>query len=662
MEATTLRRLQQSLKSKTDEQFGYIVHNIRKQNILQQTQWTSDMLESVIHVLDSFFSQREEAKLCTRLCWMYPSDENVVEVYQHWKYIIKQLYDHAIKFNLIAVTPPNKDSDEHLTELELRQCKLKETLVKLSNSVKMSFDIINYLRLINVKDHNILAAVIDVNPVFQEFLDDPSTRSKTKPHQSLLTWYYEQTYKRRYRRLEGALYKPRFNANGIFLHSYSYECDIEQFVWDAIDASMPKYSYYFSLLTQSMQTPKFIQTVLTNANTIFLPKLKRLDDIHAFENGVYSLTHRQFYVFQDCQFDGESLSIDHITSKTSDKVIALRFHEMVARPCVINYKALASDVHTNIPAPFSDPCGVTAAIPNIAKILIDQGFDYIERFFIFGLLGRLLYPVGKLDNWSVFVFFIGLAGTGKSTLLQIIAAVFDPGDVGYLSNNIQKKFGLEAIYNKKLFLALDIDDKFNLDQTTFQSVVSGEEVSIQRKNKTALSLKWTVPGAFAGNKLPSWTDNAGSLSRRLITVEYLRPLTKIDTGLKGRCMDELDRFIQAINQCYRHLVDKYAHVALKSVLPRKFLESQRRAEIALSPLMAFAKDKCIFSEDEIITKVDFLRAFKGYCAENDISYATIPTATMINVLSKLRIILCNPKTRDARGMSEAYLLHVAFKN
>lgn len=656
MDATALKRLKQSLDEKTDKQLGYIINSIRKRNILQQQEWTPDMIRSVIHVFETFFAQDDVIKLSTRVAFMYPKDENIVEVYQEWQIIIKQLFDHAVKHDLILTTERDPESEHSLTNTEIEQSNLRKSLVWISNRIKMSFDAVNYLRFIPYQDQNILPDVIQVNSVFLEFQDDPRTRSKKTSSQYLLEWYYQQTYKHRYRRLDGALYKPRFAADGTFLHAYSYFCDIEAFVWDAIHASIPSYSYYFGLLTQSIQTPKFIERTLTNANTIFLPKLRRLDDIHAFENGVYCLSQRKFFYFKNT-----FPTIDHLTAKTTDQIIAIRFHEITAEIVNINYTALTFDFTSPI-SPVDDPCGITRSIPNISKILKDQGFNYIERFFIFGLLGRLLYRVGEYDNWSVFLFFIGLAGTGKSTLLQILASIYDPGDVGYLSNNIQKKFGLETIYNKKLFLALDIDSKFSLDQTSFQSLCSGEEVSIQRKNKPAVSVKWNVPGAFAGNTLPAWTDNGGSLSRRLITIEYLKPLRAVDTKLKDRCMLELDRFIQSINQCYRHLVDKFAHIAIKKVLPPKFLEAQRKAEIALSPVMAFVKDKCLFDEGAILTKIDFLRAFKKFCEEMSLSHTTASNATLVNVLSKMRMVLINPVSGDdSNGQTEPYILNVSFK-
>src|SRR5207248_2065598 len=106
---------------------------------------------------------------------------------------------------------------------------------------------------------------------------------------------------------------------------------------------------------------------------------------------------------------------------------------------------------------------------------------------------------------------------------RLVASLLEARDIGYLNNSGQKTFSLDGLQDKLLYLALDIDENFTLDQVTWQSMVSGEEVSVTRKFKQPLTVIWKSHGGFAGNKLPGWTDNAGSLSRRLVVIEFLTP-------------------------------------------------------------------------------------------------------------------------------------------
>jgi hypothetical protein len=53
--------------------------------------------------------------------------------------------------------------------------------------------------------------------------------------------------------------------------------------------------------------------------------------------------------------------------------------------------------------------------------------------------------------------------------------------VGVLSSNTEAKFGLGAFYDKHLVLCPEAKRKFSLPQGNFQSMISGEEVSVAIK-------------------------------------------------------------------------------------------------------------------------------------------------------------------------------------
>jgi hypothetical protein len=56
-----------------------------------------------------------------------------------------------------------------------------------------------------------------------------------------------------------------------------------------------------------------------------------------------------------------------------------------------------------------------------------------------------------------------------------------------------------------------------VSQTDFQSMVTGEIVSIARKNKSAICDRpWTAGLMMSGNHLPDFADAAGSVARRMV--------------------------------------------------------------------------------------------------------------------------------------------------
>ena len=150
-----------------------------------------------------------------------------------------------------------------------------------------------------------------------------------------------------------------------------------------------------------------------------------------------------------------------------------------------------------------------------------QGFDENVQKWMYILIGRLLYEVNELDQWQVMPFLKGQAGTGKSTITgKICKAFYEYTDVGMLSNNSEKQFGLSSFYNKLLFIAPEIKNDLKVDQAEMQGIISGEDVVVAEKHKTAQMVEWKVPGIIAGNEVPGWIDNAGSISRRIVVFQF----------------------------------------------------------------------------------------------------------------------------------------------
>jgi hypothetical protein len=151
------------------------------------------------------------------------------------------------------------------------------------------------------------------------------------------------------------------------------------------------------------------------------------------------------------------------------------------------------------------------------------------------LIGRLFYPIGKHDNWQVMPFLKGDANTGKGTVCDLVKRMFSPGSVGVITATQEGTFGLEGLYRKRLVMIPDLPKKFSklVNQSDFQSMVTGEGVSVARKNKTAVSDEdWKAPMLGAGNYLPDYNDNSGSISRRLVVFLFSVLITTRNTTLK----------------------------------------------------------------------------------------------------------------------------------
>lgn len=464
---------------------------------------------------------------------------------------------------------------------------------------------------------------------------------KLKPSQQLLHFYYHKASSHRYRRQNGAIYKPRYTEDGTFTESYEYEMEISDFVYSSL-MPVSLHEYWFNALTSSGNVARECIETLTKVKCEWLPDLDPNPHIFGFQNGLFKTDDNKFYYFQPPE---GKWGVDQIVGKKT----ACKFHDMV-------YDEMGMAAEMSKPgATF-----VHILMPNTYKILLSQQFEKMEVVWILGLLGRLLHPLNVKDNWGCMPFFLGLAGTGKSSLLRLLACLFDKNDVGYFANVGQKKFFFDGYCDKRVFLALDIDNHFSMDQTTFQSVAVGEEVAVIRKYKVPRTVKWDIPGAFAGNKLPAWKDNSGSLFRRLIVLEFQYTVRRCDPNLFKKCMAERDRFLTVINSAYFYLCALYSDKAIAEVLPQKFLDSGKKALLQLDPLTAFMEEYCEVEDDEKKTFVqplsEFRKAYLLYTRRNQIRDHPFTYNTYSGVFAKRQIVVKSRPGPDDPRSSKPYIL------
>ena len=215
------------------------------------------------------------------------------------------------------------------------------------------------------------------------------------------------------------------------------------------------------------------------------------------------------------------------------------------------------------------------------------------RIMAYCFLGRLLHSLGTFDDWQIVPFFKGVGGSGKSTIGQVAKNFFAPQHVGLLSNNSETKFGLQGLYDKYVWICLEIKSSVSLDQADFQSMVSGEEISVAIKNKTAQQVRWTAPGLICGNDAPGWVDAQGSIARRLAVFNFpfvVKEEHGVPDLLTRILKEEIGSLVVKCNIAYRSLCHRYHNTDIWSFLPPYFKEERLKYQKLSDPVFAAIYD------------------------------------------------------------------------
>lgn len=359
------------------------------------------------------------------------------------------------------------------------------------------------------------------------------------------------------------------------------------------------------------------------------PILEKDRHVFAFTNGLYIAKN-----YSDETKKYNDLFVEYSCKTIPDDLVACKFFDQPFN----NFEHLED--WYEIPTPF-----------------LQCIFDYQELekdvcIWIYVLLGRMLYDVGELDGWQVIAFFKGLAKSGKSTLLNnVIALFYEFEDVGNLSNNAQKEFGISAFKDKLLYIAPEIKSDLKLSQAEFQSMCSGEGMCINIKHKTGETINsWKAPGALAGNELPGFADTSGSVVRRAIMIEFTKKVVDGDMKLKDKLALEISAIMKKCNLAYLEAVNNYGDKDIWTVLPKYFLDTQAEFQQGVHSLEGFlASGKVEFGKAMFCPFDTFRGVFNEYCRSENKDKQTLNLDTYRGAFQKYELMVVNDTRKYPRN-------------
>ena len=398
----------------------------------------------------------------------------------------------------------------------------------------------------------------------------------------------DDCYKQKYVMVDGVSYGT---------HAWENLCTIEDFISQCVKKEV-NWNLWVALTGNLTGNMKNVAASMKLNDSQF-PELHKDRHVFAFRNGIY--------LARNGTVEEGTLSDKFVPygpgARLPDCVVAAKYF----------------DLDMVIPPPGTDWRNIPT--PNMDKILNFQGFSQAMQEWLLVLLGRLIYNLGELDNWQVIPFLYGEAGSGKSTIVDYICTyIYEAIDVGTMSNNIEKKFGLCALATKLMFKGPEIKHDFSLEQAEFQQIVSGEEVQIHTKYKTADAVRWRAPGILAGNEVPGWADNSGSISRRIIPFHFNNsvPEAQHDSELPKKLAEEMPAIILKANRAYHAAVLRLGKASIWGHLPSEIKDQRQRIRDATNSLEHFMScpDEVDFTQDGYVPLKAFAAAYKSHCRNN----------------------------------------------
>jgi hypothetical protein len=430
----------------------------------------------------------------------------------------------------------------------------------------------------------------------------------------MLDYCRRNNFRKRGRRV----YKERFLPGGrISTHSWIDICDIEELCYRAVEPAAV-HAKFWRCMNHGKGNHQSVAEFLEKTYNQDFPFLELDRRLFAFKNGIFDASQPgggAFYVWGS----------PHIKPKMAvAKYFDVMFEEAEYEKQMGRSSRMRVDEETNEmlldakgnPVPLANDWTMIET-PAIESVLEGQNFPFEVRLWFYIFSGKLLHWLREHDCWEGQAYFKGIAGTGKSTSLKTYENIYEKIYVGILSDTVERNFPLESLLGCSIWLGMDISEDFQLQQTLWQSMVSGESIGINRKNKTKVCVRWLIPGAMAGNQLPRWSDNAGSLSRRWWLFAFLKIVTNVDPDLFKKIELQMPAFLKKCTCAYQDASTLWGLTDVWKQLPDYFKNTKKMIARESNGLEAFLHSTDVKSGAGLYVPLsEFRDKFKEFCGKN----------------------------------------------
>ena len=516
--------------------------------------------------------------------------ECVCEKHRRTQTFLGQMYHRAKSLEI------SDDDSEDINGNEFKVSNRINRLIDMSDDAYES--VFRYARQFERINH---PTYVPINPEADHtrFRKNTLDTENITPYQNLLLALLRNTYEMNYRRYKGHCCSQIKTIEGCYTKAWKAIMPISEFVYDI--AQKETNGDVWKDLTQKASNARDATNHLTNCKDMQFPEIKKNRNYWSFSNGVFA---GKLINSKDGSYFCKFFPYESNDFRCLD-------------PCVVSSKFFDKPFNKD----FLDiPDWYDIPTPHFQSILDYQKFDEDVSKWMYVLGGRLCFDVGELDGWQVIPFLKGVAMSGKSTIItKVFKKFYESEDVRTLSNNVERKFGLSSIYDGFMFIAPEVKGDMCLEQAEFQSLVSGEDISLARKYEKAKSVEWTTPGILGGNEVPNWKDNSGSVLRRIVAFNFSKKVSVADPHLDEKLSKELPTIMMKCIRAYLDYSQMYSDQDIWNVLPKYFKTIQTQVAMVTNTLQNFlASEKVKIDKNAYCPQKVFVQIFNQHCQENNL--------------------------------------------
>lgn len=166
------------------------------------------------------------------------------------------------------------------------------------------------------------------------------------------------------------------------------------------------------------------------------------------------------------------------------------------------------------------------------------------------------YSMFRTSEFQVAFMLYGGGKNGKSTLFDVLRKMIGTKNSTNVSfKDLSNTFRPSMMENKLISIAPDISSSDLEDSDVMKSIIAGEDVTLEKKNKDPKNKPLYCTMWFGCNKLPRTSDNSYGFYRRFVVLPMKADLSKVKRGEGKKFHDSLMR---------QENIDYVANMALRA--------------------------------------------------------------------------------------------------
>jgi P4 family phage/plasmid primase-like protien len=253
------------------------------------------------------------------------------------------------------------------------------------------------------------------------------------------------------------------------------------------------------------------------------------------------------------------------------------------------------------------------------RACILMGFDSPEMMS--AMEDILLYLLSPSLGREEMFYLYGKGSNGKSVLIKFLTAVIGTRHTASVSlDELQdSSFAWHILMGKRLNLPSESGTAY-VESEKLKAALTGDQITINRKNKDYVSVTLAVKFVFAMNRQPVFSERTHAIYRRFRMVVFNREVEEHEkiADFHNVLLDHRD---EIVSWCLINHLRRYGKFTPKFDLPEIF-ETWRQDALQgeADPIVLFVEECLVFIDDPSI-EVDIAQvrlAFKTFCQGNSI--------------------------------------------